>query len=111
LKNIAFEDDIPDWNDDGTTIQNEAILVSQTKTELQNILSDYVGIVRSNERLDRAISRLHLIYEESEKLYNTSKLSISICELRNLRSVAYLVTKAAINQKTNIGLHYNIDNK
>lgn len=111
LGNISFKDNIPDWNDEGTVMQNEAILVSQTKTELQNILSDYVGIVRSNERLERAIARLELIYIESEKLYNTSKLSISICELRNLRSVAYLVTKAAINQKTNIGLHYNVDNK
>ena len=111
ISDISFKDKIPDWNDEGTSIQNEEILVSQTKTELQNILSDYVGIVRSNERLERAISRLHLIYDESEKLYNTSKISVSICELRNLRSVAYLVTKAAVDQKTNIGLHYNIDNK
>ncbi|MGB0882083.1 MAG: L-aspartate oxidase [Vicingaceae bacterium] len=111
LKNISFKNEIPDWDDKGTTKPNEEILVSQTKTELQNILSDYVGIVRSNERLERAIARLQLIYNESEKLYNSSKLSISICELRNLRSVAYLVTKAAINQKTNIGLHYNIDNE
>lgn len=111
LVDISFKDNIPDWNDEGRTKQNEAILVSQAKTELQNILSDYVGIVRSNERLERAIARLELIYNESEQLYNSSKLSVSICELRNLRSVAYLVTKAAINQKTNVGLHYNIDNK
>lgn len=111
ISSISYKGNIPDWNDEGTVIQNEAILVSQTKTELQNILSDYVGIVRSNERLERAVARLKIIYEESEQLYNKSKLSVSICELRNLRSVAYLVTKAAVNQKTNIGLHYNIDNK
>lgn len=111
IGSISFKSEVPDWKDKSSSIPNEAILVSQTKTELQNILSDYVGIVRSNERLERAISRLQLIYNESEKLYNTSKLSVSICELRNLRSVAYLVTKAAINQKTNVGLHYNIDNK
>jgi L-aspartate oxidase len=108
---INFQDNIPDWNNEGTAIQNEAILVSQTKKELQNILSDYVGIVRSNKRLDRAISRLKLIYTESEELYNRSRITPSICELRNLRSVAYLVTKAALHQKRNIGLHYNIDNQ
>ena len=73
-------------------------------------MSDYVGIVRSDKRLERAISRLKLIYNESEEIYNHSKLSVSICELRNLRSVAYLVTKAAISRKENIGLHYNLNN-
>jgi L-aspartate oxidase len=107
----TFQNNIPDWDDEGTTSQDEAILVSQSKTELQTVLSDYVGIVRSNERLERAISRLKLIYEESEDIYNQSKLSVSICELRNLRSVAYLVAKAAAHQKNNIGLHYNIDNQ
>jgi L-aspartate oxidase len=110
VKDISIQKDIPDWNNDGTQIQNEEILVSETKEEIQNILSDYVGIVRSNKRLDRAISRLKLIYNESEELYNHSKLSVSICELRNLRSVAYLVTKAAQERKKNIGLHFNIDN-
>ena len=110
IQQINFQENIPNWNDKGTHIQNEAILVSQTKEELQNILSEYVGIVRSNERLERAISRLKIIYDESEKIYNQSKLSVSICELRNLRSVAYLVTKAAVHQKKNVGLHFNIDN-
>ena len=111
ISSINFRENIPDWNDKGTTIQNEAILVHQTKTELQNILSDYVGIVRSNRRLERAISRLKLIYNESEALYNQSKITPNICELRNLRSVAYLITKAASHQKRNIGLHYNVDNQ
>ena len=106
----SFQENIPDWDDKGTIIQNEEILVSQSKTELKTILSDYVGIVRSNKRLERAIARLKLIYEESEDIYNRSKLSVNICELRNLRSVAYLVTKAASEQKKNVGLHYNIDN-
>ncbi len=110
LTRLEFQENIPDWNNEGTTIQNEAILVSQTITELQTILSDYVGIVRSNERLERAISRLQLIYNESERLYNQSKISVSICELRNLRSVAYLVTKSAQKRENNIGLHFNIDN-
>ena len=104
-----LQENIPHWNDHGTSIPNETFLVSKTKLELQNILSDYVGIVRSNERLERAISRLKIIFDESENLYKKSKLSVSICELRNLRSIAYLITKAAKDQPKNIGLHWNID--
>ncbi|MCC7331511.1 MAG: L-aspartate oxidase [Flavobacteriales bacterium] len=110
IDSIEFQTGIPFWNDEGTTIPNEEILVSQTKTELQTILSDYVGIVRSDERLGRALSRLKLIYEESEELYKKSTISVAICELRNLRSIAYLITKAAIEQTSNVGLHYNINN-
>ncbi|HZJ37135.1 MAG TPA: hypothetical protein VFD29_10980, partial [Gillisia sp.] len=62
-------------------------------------------------RLKRALSRLKLIYEESEELYKKSKLTVSICELRNLRGIAYLITRAAIERKQNIGLHFNSNNK
>lgn len=109
LKNISFKQGIPKWDDNGTTIPNEQILVSQTKTELQAILSGYVGIVRTNERLERALSRLKLICEESEKLYEKSKITVTICELRNLRSIAYLVTRSAKERKENVGLHFNLD--
>lgn len=107
---ISFKNNIPDWNDEGTMVQNEQILVTQTKSELQTILSDYVGIVRSNLRLERALSRLKLIFEESENLYEISKITVAICELRNLRSIAYLITKAAKERKENVGLHFNSDN-
>lgn len=110
LSNNQFQENIPVWNEQGTRVPIEAILVSQTKTELETILSDYVGIVRSNELLNRAISRLKVIFEESEAFYNQSKIDVNICELRNLRSIAYLVTKAAQQQAQNVGLHYNIDN-
>jgi L-aspartate oxidase len=110
VENVEFQENIPEWNDEGTRIFNEQFLVEQTKKELQTILSNYVGIVRSDERLQRALNRLKLIYDESEKLYENSKLSVAICELRNLRSIAYLVTKAASERKNNVGLHYNVDN-
>lgn len=110
FEKIDFQENIPSWNDKETVIYNEQILVEQTKKELQTILSNYVGIVRTNLRLQRALDRLKLIYNESEQLYNSSKLSVPICELRNLRSIAYLVTKAASEQKTNVGLHFNLDN-
>jgi L-aspartate oxidase len=111
IYNIGYQQNVPDWNDKGTTIPNEQILVNHTKAELQSILSDYVGIVRTDLRLKRALSRLKLIYEESEELYKKSKLTVSICELRNLRGIAYLITRAAIERKQNIGLHFNSNKK
>lgn len=106
ITNIEFKQNIPEWNDEGTLIQNEEILVSQTKSELQTILSNYVGIVRSDKRLDRAIVRLKLIYNESEQFYSQSKITVNICELRNLRSISYLITKAAKQRTQNVGLHF-----
>lgn len=109
IHSISHKKNISNWNEVGTAVANEEVLISQAKKELQNIVSNYVGIVRSNERLLRASNRLKLILEESEQLYKKSKLTASICELRNLRSVAYLITEAAKKRKKNIGLHFNID--
>jgi L-aspartate oxidase len=108
---IKYQQNVPDWDDEGTTMPNEQILVNHTKAELQSILSDYVGIVRTDLRLKRALSRLKLIYEESEELYKKSKLTISICELRNLRGIAYLITRSAVERNENVGLHFNSNNK
>ncbi len=72
-------------------------------------MSNYVGIVRSNLRLERAFTRLEILYKETEELFKTSKVTVSICELRNLINVAYIVIKQAKDRKESIGLHYNID--
>ncbi len=72
-------------------------------------MSNYVGIVRSNLRLKRALDRLEIIYRETEELYDKSILTIQICELRNLINVTYLVIKMAVQRKESRGLHYSID--
>lgn len=100
---------IPNWDDSGTIINEELVLVSQSKKEVQQIMSNYVGIVRSNLRLQRAFTRLEILYKETEELFKASKVTVSICELRNLINVAYIVIKQAIDRKESIGLHYNID--
>jgi len=100
---------IPDWNSEGTVLNEEMILITQTKRELQSIMTNYVGIVRSDVRLKRALDRLHIIYKETEELYDKSIISVEICELRNLINVAYLVIKLAAKRKESIGLHYSID--
>lgn len=109
INNINFETGIPDWNDDGTELNEEMILITQSKKELQSIMSNYVGIVRSNLRLKRALDRLAIIYEETEDLFDKSIVSEPICELRNMINVAYLIIRLAMKRKESIGLHYNID--
>jgi len=104
-----FPEGIPDWNDEGMTFPEEMILITQHQKEVQQIMSSYVGIVRSNLRLLRAFNRLEIIYQESEELYNKSKLSRKLCELRNLINVGYLVIKMARERRESRGLHYTLD--
>lgn len=112
IKNFAsaeIPDNIPDWNETGTTHPEEMVLITQNYKELQQIFSYYVGIVRSNLRLKRAMDRLEIIFRETEDLYKKSKLSQELCELRNLINVGYLVIKMAQQRSESRGLHYNVD--
>jgi L-aspartate oxidase len=100
---------IPDWNDKNTQLSNEDILVTHNIREMQKMMSDYVGIVRSDFRLERAMRRLGLLYEETEDFYKKTKLSVKLCELRNLIQVSYIVIKSAKERKESRGLHYTTD--
>jgi L-aspartate oxidase len=109
LAEFTFEEKIPDWDYKGTTHLEEMILVTQNYKEVQMIMSNYVGIVRSDLRLERALVRLEIIYKETESLYKRSLISKKICELRNLINIGYLIIKMAKNRRESIGLHYSID--
>jgi L-aspartate oxidase len=109
VNSTNYRDDIPDWNDEGVIHNEEMILITQNTHELQSMMSHYVGIVRSDLRLKRAIRRLEIIYQETESLYDKSSLSVEICELRNLINVGFLVIRMAQKRKESIGLHYSID--
>lgn len=100
---------IPDWNDEGTSLTEEMILITQNSRELAQIMSNYVGIVRSNLRLKRALDRLEILYRETESLYDSSIVSKEICELRNAINIGYLVIKMAQARKESRGLHYTLD--
>jgi L-aspartate oxidase len=106
---LDFEEKVPDWDYKGTTHLEEMVLITQSLREVQTIMSNYVGIVRSDLRLDRALVRLEILYRETESLYKRSLVSRPICELRNLINVGYLIIKMAKNRKESIGLHYSID--
>jgi len=109
LKQINFKEGIPDWNTEGTVLNEEMILITQSLKDLQAIMSSYVGIVRSNLRLKRALDRLEIIYRETEELYDKSILTLKICELRNMINVAYLIIKMAMQRKESRGLHFSLD--
>ena len=104
-----LRDDVPLWNDEGTSHPEEMVLITQSAKEVGQIMSTYVGIVRSNLRLDRAWNRLDILYEETEKLFKCSKASREICELRNIINVGYLIMRQAKERKESRGLHYTLD--
>ncbi len=101
--------DVPDWNAAGTSEPKEMILITQSLKELQQSMSDYVGIVRNNVRLERALKRIDLLFEETEELYRTTTVSPQLLELRNMITVGYLITKGAAFRRESRGLHYNTD--
>lgn len=109
IDHYAFRTDVPEWNDEGTRLPEEMVLITQSIKEVGQIMSTYVGIVRSDLRLDRAWNRLDILYEETEKLFKRSKASRDICELRNIINVGYLIMRQAKERKESRGLHYTID--
>ena len=109
IDGIAFNDAVPDWNASGTNDPREMILITQSLKELQQVMSDYVGIVRNDVRLHRAMSRIDLLHKETEELYETATVSPQLCELRNLITIGYLIVKGAQFRKESRGLHFNTD--
>jgi L-aspartate oxidase len=104
-----FEHRIPDWNARDTDNTEEWVLISHNLREVQSVMSDYVGIVRSNLRLERAARRIDLIYRETESFYQRTRISPPLCELRNLIACAYLIIKCAKIRRESRGLHTTLD--
>lgn len=109
ISNVNIKKEVPDWNAEGMVFNEEMVLISQSAKELQQIMSNYVGIVRSELRLNRALNRMELIYKETEEIYNRSVLIPKLCELRNLIANSYLIIKMAMARKESVGLHYLVN--
>ncbi|MGM0530859.1 MAG: L-aspartate oxidase [Bacteroidota bacterium] len=109
FESFGFKEGIPNWDYSGTTYPEEMVMITQNFKEVHQLMSNYVGIVRSNLRLERALKRLKIIFKETEELYEKSVLSERLCELRNLINVGYLIIKMAQNLKESRGLHYTLD--
>ena len=106
-----FEDlnSIPEWNEEGTKVMEEKVMITYFRKQLQEMMSDLVGIVRSNDRLELAKRKQKDIFEAVTELYNYSKMSPELSELRNLVNVSYLIIKHSLEMKENKGAFYNKD--
>jgi L-aspartate oxidase len=108
-KGIEPLPEIPDWDETGVLTADEKVVISHSERELKQLMSDYVGIVRSDLRLDRAARRINVLYEEVEEFYKKTKVFSGLIELRNLITCSYLIVKCAILRKESRGLHYSLD--
>lgn len=109
--NYNYLDKVPEWDDSGMKMMDEMVVISYLRKDLQALMSDLVGIVRSNERLKLASEQEEKIFQSVKELYDFSILSPQLSELRNLVSVAYLIISQSRQQKENKGAFYNKDLK
>ncbi|MHB9029577.1 MAG: L-aspartate oxidase [Candidatus Latescibacterota bacterium] len=101
--------DIPDWNDRGTFDPEEWVIISHDRDNIRRLMWDLVGIVRSDFRLQRAMSRIDLIRQEVAEYYRRTRLSLELIELRNMSIVAWLIVLCARHRKESRGLHFTTD--
>jgi L-aspartate oxidase len=109
LEDIDSSHEIPSWDESRVTSSEENVIISHTWHELRLLMWDYVGIVRSNRRLNKAKKRVELIKQEVDEFYAAFRVSNNLLELRNLAQVAELIVESAIQRKESRGLHYNVD--
>jgi L-aspartate oxidase len=100
---------IPDWDETGVLNLDEWFLVKHNLKQIQNLMWDYVGIVRSKQTLERAFRRVKLIYEETEDYYQRTKITPDLLELRNVSAIAYVIILCALRRNESRGCHFMTD--
>jgi len=101
--------EIPFWDETQVTNSDEDVIISHNWEELRRFMWDYVGIVRTDKRLQRARRRVQLLQQEVTEYYSNYRISSDLLELRNLIQVADLMIQCAIRRKESRGLHYTLD--
>lgn len=101
--------DLPAWDESQVTDADEEVVIQHNWHELRLMMWDYVGIVRTDKRLERAMHRIKLLNDEVHEFYSNFRVSKNLLELRNLLQVAELIVKCSMARKNSVGLHYNVD--
>jgi L-aspartate oxidase len=109
LREVSPLPEAHDWSDEGTVNQEEWVLIEHNRDEIRQIMWDYVGIVRSIFRLERARRRVDLLMQEVTDFYNRTRITAPLVELRNLVLLSDLIVRCAMSRKESRGLHYMTD--
>ena len=109
LPHTSIKEKIHPWDESRVTDSDEEVVVAHNWDELRHFMWDYVGIVRTNKRLERAMRRIQLLQREINEYYSHFRISSDLIELRNIATVAELIVKCAMQRKESRGLHFSLD--
>ncbi|TDR74227.1 L-aspartate oxidase [Photobacterium lutimaris] len=109
MDSVEIPPPLPYWDESKVSCSDEEVVIQHNWHELRLFMWDYMGIVRTTKRLERAMRRIQLLKDETDEYYSNFKVSNNLLELRNLLQVAELMVRCALERKESLGLHYTLD--